>query len=146
VTTRLLDRKKKIALSNPSLMSVLSLVKDISQLLTEGSKVIDSAKSASTSKLVAADLSRVNGKLQTSIDQLNRSIDRSGLLKSIKFAHAVELDLLGIANYMKTCKRIIIMSGAGISVSAGIPDFRSPNGLYLGGMNKTLPPLAASNG
>tara|TARA_R110002050_G_scaffold298042_1_gene460580 strand:- start:283 stop:441 length:159 start_codon:yes stop_codon:yes gene_type:complete len=33
-----------------------------------------------------------------------------------------------VADYIASgkCKNIIIMSGAGISVAAGIPDFRSP--------------------
>ncbi|PAV17163.1 NAD-dependent deacetylase sirtuin-2 [Pyrrhoderma noxium] len=44
------------------------------------------------------------------------------------------LDLPGIAKYIKSdaCKRIFVMAGAGISTSAGIPDFRSPDtGLYI---------------
>lgn len=41
------------------------------------------------------------------------------------------LDLAGFAKYMKTCSNIIFMNGAGISTSAGIPDFRTPGtGLY----------------
>jgi hypothetical protein len=43
------------------------------------------------------------------------------------------LDLAGIAKAIRSgaCKRIITMCGAGISVSAGIPDFRTPGtGLY----------------
>ena len=43
------------------------------------------------------------------------------------------LDLEGVADYIKTgkAKNIIVMTGAGISVSAGIPDFRTPGtGLY----------------
>lgn len=43
------------------------------------------------------------------------------------------LDMDGVVNYIKSgkCKKIITMAGAGISTSAGIPDFRSPNtGLY----------------
>ncbi|XP_038641932.1 NAD-dependent protein deacetylase sirtuin-2 isoform X2 [Scyliorhinus canicula] len=44
-----------------------------------------------------------------------------------------ELSLGGIAKYIlnKKCEKIICMVGAGISTSAGIPDFRSPGtGLY----------------
>uniref|UniRef100_A0A8C4X468 NAD-dependent protein deacetylase n=1 Tax=Erpetoichthys calabaricus TaxID=27687 RepID=A0A8C4X468_ERPCA len=44
-----------------------------------------------------------------------------------------ELSLNGVAKYIQSekCKNIICMVGAGISTSAGIPDFRSPGtGLY----------------
>jgi len=43
------------------------------------------------------------------------------------------LNLDGVADAIKSgkCKNIIVMTGAGISVAAGIPDFRSPGtGLY----------------
>ncbi|KAH7104162.1 NAD-dependent deacetylase sirtuin-2 [Auriculariales sp. MPI-PUGE-AT-0066] len=42
-------------------------------------------------------------------------------------------DLEGVVEFMKRpeCKKILVMAGAGISTSAGIPDFRSPGtGLY----------------
>ncbi|KAJ8925862.1 hypothetical protein NQ315_009714 [Exocentrus adspersus] len=51
--------------------------------------------------------------------------------EKVKVLDEVTVD--GIINYIKNknCKNIITMAGAGISTSAGIPDFRSPGtGLY----------------
>ena len=46
----------------------------------------------------------------------------------------------GLADYMKTATRIVVMTGAGISTSAGIPDFRSPDtGLYANLARLNLP-------
>ncbi|XP_056139119.1 NAD-dependent protein deacetylase sirtuin-2 [Lampris incognitus] len=53
-----------------------------------------------------------------------------------------ELTLEGIARYIQSgkCKNIICMVGAGISTSAGIPDFRSPGtGLYANLQKYNLP-------
>ena len=57
-------------------------------------------------------------------------------------------DLEGLGEYIKTnCKNIIVMCGAGISVSAGIPDFRTPGtGLYDNLAKYNLPePTAVFN-
>lgn len=55
---------------------------------------------------------------------MTEEIDSDRILSSI--------DLSGIAKYiLDGAKNIIVMTGAGISVSAGIPDFRTPGtGLY----------------
>uniref|UniRef100_A0A3Q3K926 NAD-dependent protein deacetylase n=1 Tax=Monopterus albus TaxID=43700 RepID=A0A3Q3K926_MONAL len=53
-----------------------------------------------------------------------------------------ELSLDGVARYIKSgkCRNIICMVGAGISTSAGIPDFRSPGtGLYANLQKYNLP-------
>mmetsp|Transcript_23500 Transcript_23500/g.74096 ORF Transcript_23500/g.74096 Transcript_23500/m.74096 type:complete len:433 (-) Transcript_23500:52-1350(-) len=45
----------------------------------------------------------------------------------------VTFDLHGVARYLiqRQCRRVVVMCGAGISTSAGIPDFRTPGtGLY----------------
>ena len=45
---------------------------------------------------------------------------------------AAPKDLAGIARYITStqCNSIVVLSGAGISVASGIPDFRSPGGMY----------------
>jgi len=48
-------------------------------------------------------------------------------------AELLTFDIDGIVDYIKDndCKKIVVMCGAGISTSAGIPDFRTPGtGLY----------------
>lgn len=61
----------------------------------------------------------------------------SGLFGSLKLDEPAEdpvlksFDLETVAEYMSKCSNVVVMAGAGISTSAGIPDFRSPGtGLY----------------
>ena len=56
----------------------------------------------------------------------------SGLFDCFKRkTELVSSDVAGIAEYLKTAKHVIVMTGAGISTNANIPDFRSPSfGLY----------------
>ncbi|XP_078351074.1 NAD-dependent protein deacetylase sirtuin-2-like isoform X1 [Oculina patagonica] len=64
-------------------------------------------------------------KLQSSDETLPEKEKPEQLLENVTFE--------GVANYIKKgqCKNIIVMTGAGISTAAGIPDFRSPGtGLY----------------
>ena len=39
-------------------------------------------------------------------------------------------DILKLKEMIKTSKKIVVFTGAGISVPSGIPDFRSANGIY----------------
>ena len=63
---------------------------------------------------------------------LNNLINASLNLNSKPKAKKVEsLDVEGFCKYLLTCKKVLFMTGAGISTAAGIPDFRSPvTGLY----------------
>ena len=44
----------------------------------------------------------------------------------------VSKDLSGVASFIASdsCKNVVVLSGAGVSCAAGIPDFRSPGGMY----------------
>eukprot|EP01064_Diplonema_japonicum_P031278 TRINITY_DN5533_c0_g3_i3.p2 TRINITY_DN5533_c0_g3~~TRINITY_DN5533_c0_g3_i3.p2 ORF type:complete len:665 (+),score=146.26 TRINITY_DN5533_c0_g3_i3:2689-4683(+) len=79
-----------------------------------------------TGKHVSSDRGDEVMMLKGMADELYRQIERvprAMLLDS--------LTLESFASYLKTCKNVIIMCGAGISVAAGIPDFRTPGtGLY----------------
>ncbi|KAK6540728.1 Sir2 histone deacetylase Hst2 [Orbilia ellipsospora] len=62
--------------------------------------------------------------------------------ESIEPIHLARRDLKSIAEYIASgeCRRIALMVGAGISTSAGIPDFRSPDtGLYANLKRLDLP-------
>ncbi|KAJ7678138.1 DHS-like NAD/FAD-binding domain-containing protein [Mycena polygramma] len=52
--------------------------------------------------------------------------------RSAKTPQLASKDLEGVAQYIASgkCKNIVVMTGAGISRAAGIPDFRSEGGLY----------------
>ena len=41
-------------------------------------------------------------------------------------------DVKGVAAYLASdaCQRVVVLTGAGVSCAAGIPDFRSPGGMY----------------
>ena len=41
-----------------------------------------------------------------------------------------EWTLREVADLIQKSKRIVVLAGAGISVSSGVPDFRSANGIY----------------
>jgi len=38
--------------------------------------------------------------------------------------------IFDVVNLVKNCKRVVVLTGAGVSVSCGIPDFRSRDGIY----------------
>ncbi|MGQ9722093.1 MAG: SIR2 family NAD-dependent protein deacylase [Candidatus Jordarchaeum sp.] len=39
-------------------------------------------------------------------------------------------EILGVARLIKGAKKVVVLTGAGISVESGIPDFRGPDGLW----------------
>ena len=56
--------------------------------------------------------------------------------------YELSLDLEGLAQYIRksNCRNVVVLTGAGVSVSAGIPDFRTPgSGLYYNLQKYNLP-------
>ncbi len=42
----------------------------------------------------------------------------------------IEPEIRELTSLLKTCNRAVVFTGAGISTESGIPDFRSPNGIW----------------
>ncbi|KAH3906217.1 hypothetical protein HBH56_205300 [Parastagonospora nodorum] len=85
----------------------------------------------------AKDKGKGKGKRNRMGNEESRVIDPNTLPQTLK-ARTVE----ALAQYIKDgrAKRIVVMTGAGISTSAGIPDFRSPEtGLYANLARLNLP-------
>jgi len=54
-------------------------------------------------------------------------------LESIDRDQAAAEGLRNVVHQFKAAKRIVVICGAGISTSSGIPDFRSSKGLFSSG-------------
>ncbi|KYQ92793.1 NAD(+)-dependent deacetylase [Tieghemostelium lacteum] len=104
----------------------------------------EETKKEETKKEEAASLSSSGSKIiQKVLDVFGIGSSQPKVLPS-KPQVLSEMNLAGIANYISTgkAKNIIVMTGAGISVAAGIPDFRTKGtGLYstLGKYNLPYP-------
>ncbi|RZC40179.1 SIR2 domain containing protein [Asbolus verrucosus] len=106
----------------------------------------DEAKPSPSGSKPEAEESDSNAASSTmSVETLRKYLsDKLGIVdkdeEKVKVLDEVSLD--GIVDYIKknNCKNIITMAGAGISTSAGIPDFRSPgSGLYHNLQKYNLP-------
>ena len=62
-------------------------------------------------------------------EMANRILDEAHMMKRKR--HLSHLTIKSFGQHLRNCHNIVCMVGAGISVSAGIPDFRTPgSGLY----------------
>jgi NAD-dependent deacetylase len=51
--------------------------------------------------------------------------------KVSKFTHhPVKVNAKEAAGFLKNCKNIVVLTGAGLSLASGIPTFRGPNGFW----------------
>nr|XP_023026815.1 NAD-dependent protein deacetylase sirtuin-2 [Leptinotarsa decemlineata] len=110
--------------------------------MSSGSKVPDDASAGSIS-------SSSDSTAGMSMDHLRRYLaeklgfyDKEDQADSEKVKVLDNVSVDGVIDYIKNrnCKNIITMAGAGISTSAGIPDFRSPGtGLYHNLQKYNLP-------
>ncbi|KAJ2082421.1 NAD-dependent deacetylase hst3 [Coemansia sp. RSA 988] len=71
-------------------------------------------------------------------------IDEHGLGDEHPFREQALKSLQEVQRAVQGCQRCIVITGAGISVSSGIPDFRSPDGLFQ--QLKQRYPTSVSNG
>jgi NAD-dependent SIR2 family protein deacetylase len=79
--------------------------------------------------------------LDRSVDQIAQALTGPLPTKHVRPKGLNSLDLAGVAGFINSphCKHIAFLTGAGVSVAAGIPDYRSSGGMY-----STLRPDAIS--
>jgi NAD-dependent SIR2 family protein deacetylase len=79
------------------------------------------------------------------VDDLVSGIDNLGLndkrnQDDSSFSHELDEEIKRVAGWIRESQNIMILSGAGVSCSAGIPDFRTPGtGLYDNLLKYNLP-------
>ncbi|VDO34705.1 unnamed protein product [Onchocerca flexuosa] len=105
----------------------------------ESSPLMESSKSRDDKNLVSSS-SSILEKLVTKLGQLTTKEKGKNIKQKLS-----SLTIEGVAEYIKSeAKNVIVLTGAGISTSAGVPDFRSPGtGLYDNVSQYNLPdPMA----
>jgi len=66
-----------------------------------------------------------------------------GLPEARETSRAYKVKIAALAKLIRESQRIVVFTGAGISTSAGIPDFRGPKGAFVGDTSWSLFPLGA---
>ncbi|KAF2364973.1 Sirtuin family [Trinorchestia longiramus] len=102
--------------------------------IADDSGVFDASTSEEATASNSADASAVgddSGVFESLMSLLEQKLNFKKTDEEPQILSSVDVD--GIVDFMKSdkCRNVITMAGAGISTSAGIPDFRSPgSGLY----------------
>ena len=82
-------------------------------------------------------------RVQDLLQVFDEEIPDGGDMECLEYLHTIMLEKAGprrrlsdvssvedVVRLLEECSNIVVLTGAGCSVSCGIPDFRSPNGIY----------------